>query len=151
MSNPFLPPQFQFPDLPRPRVDLVKRARPPALPMPTIVYYDRTGAPIEGGVLAWAKLYEDPLYRLITRTTVTDSADLATTYDVSTIWLGIPTASMFFAGGVPLIFETKVFGDGSDEFDTQRHATEDLAREGHSTMVLLVSASMKDPIVMDAR
>lgn len=80
------------------------------------------------------------------RTTVTSAADVSRTYDVSTIWLGLDHG---FGTGPPVIFETMVFGDDSEDLDVARYSTEQQARDGHTEMVTIVAATLTDPIVMD--
>lgn len=108
-------------------------------------HYDRNGVVI--GLLAWGQLFANADYKRVARTTVTDTADPAKTYDVSTIWIGVDHN---WGVGAPLIFETMVFGEGSDVFARDRYSTEPQAREGHTAMVITVSATLTDPVAMDA-
>ena len=109
------------------------------------LYFDRDGAAIDSPT--WSGLFGDIAYKRVDRTTVTDTADPMKTYDVSTVWLGLDHG---FGAGAPLIFETMVFGDGSDEMATERYSTEPQAREGHTAMVVSICATMADPVAMDA-
>lgn len=112
-----------------------------------ILYYDRDGAVIDDEQRAW-RLMGDMDYKRVARTSVMDGADPSKAFDVSTVWLGLDHA---FSGGPPLIFETMVFAAGSSsDLECERYATEAQAREGHTAMVVSVSAGLTDPIVMDA-
>lgn len=108
------------------------------------LYYDRNGDAIDS--MTWAKLHSDITYLRVARTTVTSGADLAKTFDVSTVWLGIDHG---FGEGAPVIFETMVFAEGSEDQDCRRYTTEDQAKAGHVEMVTVVAATLDDAIVMD--
>jgi hypothetical protein len=64
-------------------------------------YYDQDGQLIEGGTLAWAKLFEDTKSRIIGQSKTLYGEKL------STVWLGMD--HNFSGGGPPLIFETMLF------------------------------------------
>lgn len=114
--------------------------------MTFIPYYDKDGIPVTQE--QWGLLWGDDAYRMVARSTVASAADLNQTYDVSTIWLGINHG---FGEGLPLIFETMVFGSGDIESDCQRYSTLREAQEGHIEMVTEVASTMDDPIVMDVK
>lgn len=109
------------------------------------MYYDRDAIPIDQAT--FLRLHRDLAYLRIARTTVTSAADLAKTFDVSTVWLGVNHGLML--DGPPMIFETMVFGDGSQDLDIRRYATEAQARSGHVEMVTIVAATLDDAVVMD--
>lgn len=109
------------------------------------LYYDRSGIPID--FATWKRLHGDLNYLRVARTTVSSAADLAKTFDVSTVWLGIDHG--FTGSPPPILFETMVFGLGSDEELCRRYATEAEARAGHTEVVVTVAATLDDPIVMD--
>lgn len=110
-----------------------------------MLLFDRDGNPIDP--LTFARLLDQAAYRCVARTTVTSGASPATTYDVSTVWLGVNYR--FVENGPPIIFETMVFGDGSEDLGCARYCTEQQAREGHTAMVVSVAATLTDPIVID--
>lgn len=111
-------------------------------------YYDRDGQPIDA--TTWLTLFGQGLaYARVARTTITSAADPNVTFDVSTVWLGVDH-DFFGHGSPPIIFETMVFGDDSDDRTMTRYATEEQARKGHQDMVTIVVATMDDPVVMDA-
>jgi hypothetical protein len=88
-------------------------------------FFDRKGEPMED-VLAWARAYEDTLYRLV-------AVDHTETRMVSTIWEGFDTSVVLLDMPVPgFIFETALMENGSI-VDKQRWATEEEALEGHAT------------------
>ena len=106
--------------------------------------YDRNGVPIS--FERWMELTRDFSNKRVLRTLITDAADPDVSFDVSTVWLGLDHG---FGRGAPLIFETMVFGDDSDELATSRYATEADAHTGHHELVVEFAATMTDPIVMD--
>lgn len=108
-------------------------------------FYDRSGEPI--GRWTWMQKTCDRAYSRIARTTVMSAADPTVAYDVSTIWLGVDYS---FGEGVPVIFETMVFGDGRLDLTGDRYPTEASARRGHEEMVTVVAATVEDPVLMDA-
>jgi hypothetical protein len=109
------------------------------------LFYDRDGIPIDGRT--FERLHRDRSYCRVLRTTVTSAADPAKTFDVSTVWLGVDHS---FGDGVPLLFETMVFGDGALDHACRRYMTEATARAGHVEEVTIVASSLDDPVVMDA-
>lgn len=110
------------------------------------LYYNRDGIPITDD--EFKQLFDDMRYRRVARTKVVDAAEPMKSYDVSTVWLGINHSLDYV--GPPLIFETMVFTEGSDEDDAcTRYPTEHLAREGHAAVVLTLSAEFTDAVVMD--
>jgi len=69
------------------------------------MFWDRKGEPIEN-VIAWARMYEDTSYRVVAVDT-----DEAKRMMVSTIWNGIPQATL--NNDMPIgIFETAFLVDG---------------------------------------
>ena len=92
----------------------------------SLTYYDRQGRPITD-TMAWAKKFEDPNYKRVARTLLSNGRM------VSTIWLGL---NHQFGDGPPLIFETMVFSNEDDlmELEGQRYATEADAIAGHTLL-----------------
>lgn len=93
-----------------------------------IGYYDRLGQPISAAV--WAMLKEDIDYTVVANDYLPDGTR------VSTLWLGIDHGFTMNGAGVPIIFETMVFG-GPLHREMYRYATEELALEGHAEMLTL--------------
>lgn len=108
--------------------------------LPTL---DRNGDPIS--VDQWARLFGDPLYRKVARTKITDAANAAKSYDISTVWLG---HDQNCGRGQPVVFETLTFAD-DNSLVSYYYASEAEAQEGHRATVLTVAATLSDPIVMD--
>jgi hypothetical protein len=95
-------------------------------------YYTRQGQPID--MLTWARLFEDPEYKIIEQTQITEEVR------VSTVWLGLN--HNWFPGELR-IFETMVFG-GEHDLWQARYATEEAAREGHADTVGWLTAPRSD-------
>lgn len=110
------------------------------------MHYDRDSVPITPE--QWGQLLTDASYRRVSRTTVMDAAKPETVWEVSTVWLGLDHS---FGVGLPLIFETMVFAEGSasDEL-CERYSTWQEAADGHTSIVVNVAAELADPVVMDA-
>jgi hypothetical protein len=64
-------------------------------------FYRRDGTVCRGGLLEWAKLMEDPHYKIVSQTELEDGTV------ISTVWLGVD--HNFGGKGPPIIFETMVF------------------------------------------
>lgn len=110
-------------------------------------WYDRNGNPL-GEVEGIELLLRDPTYKRVARSKVTSAADPTASFDVSTVWLGLDYS---FGQGIPLIFETMVFAEGSGvDLDCRRYPTEAAAMREHVEVVVSVAATLTDPIVMDA-
>lgn len=110
-----------------------------------IGYYDKDGIPLSAE--AWVSLLGDMSYRRIARTKVLSAADPSKSFDVSTVWLGLDHS---FGDGLPVIFETVVFAEGSSADETcQRYHSVEAARAGHVETVTVVAATLEDPIVMN--
>jgi hypothetical protein len=90
-------------------------------------FYDRAGKQIEGGVLAWAHMLEDPVQRIVA--VDTDMVDEEHGRMVSTIWNGLP-ARMSQNWENPLIFETAFMENGHIE-EVYASSSEALALEQH--------------------
>lgn len=101
-------------------------------------YYARDGRPLD--MTSFAKLHSDRAYKRVAETTVGP-------YWVSTVWLGL---NHNWGEGPPLIFETMVFladtQELSSEFDMDRYATEDEAKQGHEDMCLLIRATVQETL-----
>lgn len=106
--------------------------------------FDRDGIPIE--LLTFVQLCGNRPYRKIGLTRVTDLADVARAFEVSTVWLGIDQD--MGGDGPPLIFETMVFTEVGPA-DCFRYATLPEARQGHAATVVAIAAVMTDPTVFD--
>ena len=110
-----------------------------------ILFYDRSGVPI--AVEQWGRLYEDLAYRRVGLTRVVDAADPAVALTVSTVWMG---TDHNWGLGVPLIFETMVFGEGfGDSLGVERWATDAQAVEGHAQVVAVIASRMTDAVITD--
>ena len=96
-----------------------------------IMYYileNKTPIPVKD-VLEWAKHYEE------------DSRIVKQDYfpndiKVSTVFLGLDHGMI---NGIPLIFETMIFGGKHDEYQ-ERYATWEQAEEGHKKAINLINA-----------
>lgn len=77
----------------------------------------------EPDIERWGKWFEVG-ERVIDKTTVGDA-------EVSTVFLGLDHS---FNGGVPILFETMIFGGKHDSYQ-ERYATKELAQKGHDTIV----------------
>lgn len=107
-------------------------------------FYDRDGNPLN--LMQWARLFEDfEGYRNLRQTRITDAATGAQ-YLVSTVWLGNNQA---YLGGPPLIFETMVFSEGPLDQQCWRYSTEAHALAGHDAAVLVVGATLTEPVPVD--
>lgn len=112
-----------------------------------IRWYDRDGLPHDGDLHLLESHLADPRYKRVRRSKVLDAADPATSYDVSTVWMGIDHQH---DDGPPLIFETMAFPEGSfDEAAQERYATEAEAEQGHTAVVATLAATLADPLVLD--
>lgn len=86
----------------------------------SLEYFDRENNPISQE--EWMEKLEDDSYRWVKRTTLHDFTE------ISTIWLGLSHGS---SPEGPLIFETLVTHEDSDEEEMYRYATEQKAIEHH--------------------
>jgi len=86
----------------------------------SLEYFDRENNPITEE--EWTRLFENDEYRSVKLTHLHDGTD------ISTIWLGLSHGS---SPEGPLIFETMVTRDGSNEEEMYRYATEQKALEHH--------------------
>ena len=94
-------------------------------------YYNRLGQPIP--LERWIELMDDDEYRRVASTRVRR-------WLVSTVWLGLDHNVL---GHMPLIFETMVFDEESDDkhhdLEMERYTTECQALLGHDATVQRVS------------
>jgi hypothetical protein len=114
------------------------------------MYYDKDGVKIS--MRRWGELSKDWKYKRIARTSIVSSSNHSEHYDVSTVWLGLDHSLGLTLGlddVQPVIFETMVFGDDSRDLDCVRYCTEVEAKQGHTEMVVTVSATMVDPVIVD--
>jgi hypothetical protein len=90
-------------------------------------FWSRKGRPIDS-VRVWAKLFEDPEYKIVKQTTLKNGKF------VSTIWLGLNHG---WGEGPPLVFETMVFPCKGvfGDLDCVRYSTEKEALAGHERML----------------
>lgn len=108
--------------------------------------YDRNGIPID--LTEFGRLASDETVWRVARSKVTDAADMSVSFDVSTVWLGVDHNH---GDGPPVIFETMVFDEGSNqELLARRYCTEQQAKDGHVIVTMEVAARLTDPVVMDA-
>lgn len=93
-------------------------------------FYDRNGNPIT--MDEWVATWKNTDRRVALD-------KLPNGYTVSTVYLGLDHG---WGEGDPLIFESMVFGPDSegDECDMLRYATEEQARAGHKSLVLIWEA-----------
>lgn len=85
-------------------------------------FYDRDGRPIDPR--RFDALWSDREYRRVALDYLVDGDEFVA---VSTVWIGI---DMGFDGGVPLVFETMVFG-GDLDGEQERYPTQAAALAGH--------------------
>ena len=107
-------------------------------------YFDRSGNAISfrdwARLSAWDEKDNNNQYRIVKQEEVGD-------YWISTVWLGLDHG---FGRSKPLIFETMVFNNVTDEsdLDCRRWSTEEQALAGHEAMVdevrLIVEATRKE-------
>lgn len=110
-------------------------------------WYDIHGIPHDD-VHEFEQRLKDFSYRRVGRSKILDAADPTTSFDVSTVWMGLDYR--FGDDGPPLIFETMIWPEGSqDESDCQRWPTLKDAQLGHTSFVCVIAAYMTDPIVID--
>jgi hypothetical protein len=90
-----------------------------------IVYYKLAGKNVieTNDMLDWAKWMETGNW-IVKQETLKDSR-------ISTVFLGLDHS---FCGGVPLLFETMVFGGKLDQ-EMDRYSTYEQAEKGHQAMV----------------
>jgi hypothetical protein len=100
--------------------------------------YDYDGNPIS--IFEWAELFAQWPERRVSQTDVGD-------IEVSTVWLGLDYS---FGMGVPLIYETMVFG-GDLDGDSWRWPNRDAALAGHDQIVETVLETALRGIAADIR
>lgn len=103
-------------------------------------YYNRDGRPIT--LEEFMETFEDPQYKIVERTTLKNPKGDGEDILVSTVWLG---ADHGFGTGLPIIFETMVFGGNLSGYE-QRYSTELEALTGHADAVKKVLEVMYDDI-----
>lgn len=91
-------------------------------------FFDMQGQPITLEEWGRSRMHVEP----IGLTVLEDGAE------VSTVWLGLDLR--FGRGGLPLIFETMVFG-GEHDLDCWRYSTLEQARAGHDRVVADLEAA----------
>jgi hypothetical protein len=98
--------------------------------MPMTEFYD-----LEGNLVSyetWARIFAGE-NRFLVGTRIPEKG-----VKVSTVWIGIAWMLEVEEGGLPLIFETMVFGDGDDDFDdlaSWRWPSREEALKGHENVV----------------
>lgn len=83
-------------------------------------------------VIEWAKWFEDINNRVVAKDQIGE-------IKVSTVFLGID--HNYISGGIPILFETMIFGGNLDE-DQWRYHTWEKAEDGHKNAVELVKAEI---------
>lgn len=110
-----------------------------------IGYYDRAGNPLDqaGGMAAFGR----DVNRTVAYTRITGGSP-PQVFEVSTVHLVLDHG---WGDGPPIIFETMVFGPDGDEWGDfcDRYTTEQQARNGHTAVVVQVTADLSRPVVMD--
>lgn len=97
------------------------------------LFYDRQGQPMKREDYATAKYESDDYRRIGQDILVVDGEPI----NISTVWLGID--HNMGGPGVPIIFETMIFG-GAHDGQLTRYATESAAQEGHMRTVADLAA-----------
>jgi site-specific recombinase XerD len=93
------------------------------------LWFDRSGIPIND-MQEVERLLRDMTYKRVARSKVISAADPTKSFDISTVWLGLDHSH---CDGIPMIFETMVFAEGSSmDLDCHRYSTEEQARGGMS-------------------
>lgn len=107
---------------------------------PWPMYFNRQGQPItmeEWGALRWTDDLERNDYSRVGLDTypaledLVDPLETRAVVTVSTVWLGINHS---WGRGIPIIFETMIFG-GDYDGELTRYATEAAAAEGHQQTI----------------
>lgn len=123
------------------------------------MYYDKWGAPLAGDFIEqcfrFSELFADRHYSQIMDTYIYPRGHLEKEFRVSTIWLGI---DYNFGSGIPVCFETMVFGEFVEEeifgnpvkfhgaLGQWRWRTVEEARGAHMMVVEQIQHAMHDPI-----
>ena len=81
----------------------------------------------------YARLHENFDYVVLRRTPISVNEKLESV-EVSTVWLGINHNFTMESEGLPIIFETMIFGGLYNEFQI-RYSTEEEAFAGHEAIV----------------
>lgn len=100
-----------------------------------MVYWvlDEQRRPVSTDALSWAKWFENLTSRSIAKTTVMG-------FEVSTVFLGCDHR---LGEGPPILWETRVFGEGSSDLDMERcSGTWEQAEEMHRRMCDRVRETM---------
>lgn len=128
------------------------------------MWFDRQGKEIS--IRKWGRLHRDMAY-----INVGDSAVIydSAAWEVSTVWLGMDHGFGFMTGGLPVIFETMIFGI-NDEYERMangvcrhdddedcnclegvqyRYSTEEQARAGHQHAIETIVAQHPDARVIE--
>ena len=100
--------------------------------------YNRDGAAIT--LAEFMERLDDPLYKIVERTTFKNPKGDGEDVLISTVWLG---ADHGIGTGMPIIFETLVFG-GNMNGDQKRYSTELEALTGHARTVKEVEETLYD-------
>lgn len=94
---------------------------------------------VETDLMGWGEWFQNFDNRRVAETTIGDAW-------ISTVFLGID--HNFSGDGPPLLFETMVFFDREDLRDEimMRYATYAEAREGHDTLVAMMSMTQRESV-----
>jgi hypothetical protein len=92
---------------------------------------------LETDLMRWAIWFENLAERIVGKTVVGD-------YEVSTVFLGLDHS---FGGGVPILYETIIFGPDDAQSDMWRYATAEEAREGHERVVAALAERVAVPLL----
>lgn len=103
-------------------------------------FFNRDGVEIDKET--FVRLRQDIPYGVVGSTRITDSADVAKVFDVSTMWLGIE-----YAGEPARLFATMYTDDG--QLYNESYASLRYARLGHAATVKSVAATLAVPIIVD--
>lgn len=91
---------------------------------------------LEPDLLKWA-MWFGTADRTVGKTVVGD-------YVVSTVFLALDHN---FGGGIPILYETMIFGPDDAQSDTWRYATVEEAQEGHERVVAALAERVAVPLL----
>lgn len=97
------------------------------------MYFDLDGLPMCTD--CWSALFRNPEAKRVAETLLADG-----TIWISTVWLGLDHSLTL--DGLPIIFETMVFGGAMDQEDCWRYSTREQALAGHQEVVRLVELDL---------
>lgn len=114
-------------------------------------YFDKQLNPI--GLWDWVALKSIPDYYRVDETYLIDRDNRDRIIRVSTVWIGINMAYVFRPRSIPLVFETMVFTTYESETDEwqDRYHSEKSAQVGHNAVVLMLSALVKNVLLIESK